>query len=364
MDTVSDPDISFDENGICNYYYQYQKANDPLPKTEEDGKARLAALAEKIRMEGSGKPYDCILGLSGGVDSGYIAWLVMQRGLRPLAVHFDNGWNSGVAERNIQNILRHTGFEYRVIQMDSAEYRDIQLAYLRASVVDIEAPTDHAIFTTLFKLAAKHGIKYALKGTNHQTECTMPRTWNFSKMDHVNIKSIHKRFGRLPLKTFPLMDAKMKRMDMRIKGLQGVPLLHCVPYSQQRAKEIIRQEFEWEDYGGKHYESIWTRFYQGYILPVKFGIDKRKAHLSDLIFGGEITKEEALRQIAKPSYDAGQLEADKELVLSRLGLSENEFETIMQAPVRSHHDFDYEMPIDKRYPILKPLKKIYRAFRS
>ncbi len=364
MDTIADPDITFDEKGISNYYDAYKKANATLPQTEEEGRNALEAIADKIKTEGKGKPYDCIMGLSGGVDSTYVAYLAKKLGLRPLAVHFDNGWNSEIADKNIANVIKHLGFDLHTEVMNAEEYKDIQLAYLKASVVDIEAPTDHAIFTSLFKLAGKHGIKYILSGTNHQTECTMPESWNFSKRDHVNIKAIHKAFGKVPLKTFPLMDVKMKRYDMKVQQLQSISLLHYVPYNKKVVKELITKELGWQDYGGKHYESVWTRFYQGYILPEKFKIDKRKAHLSDLIFGGQITKEEALEELTKPIYDPEQLEEDKKLVFEKLGLSESEFKEIMHLPIRSHYDFDYEMPVDERYPILGPVKKVYRSIFS
>jgi len=363
MDTIADPNITFDDHGVCNYYHEYQIKNGSLPQTEEEKEKAFQCVVEKIKQNAAGRKYDCILGVSGGVDSSYIAWLAKQAGLRPLAVHFDNGWNSDIADENVKNIIRHTGFDLVTISMDGDEYRDIQLAYLKASVVDIEAPTDHAVFTTLYKIAGRHGIKYILSGTNHQTECTMPKSWNFSKRDHVNIKAIHKQFGTLPLNTFPLMDFCMKRFYMKKHALESISLLHFVDYNKEEAKKVIASGFGWKDYGGKHYESIWTRFYQGYILPVKFNIDKRKAHLSDLIFGGQMTKEEALAELQKPVYDHAQLAEDKKFVLKKLGISEKQLDEMMEAPTRSHYDFDHEMPIDQRYPFLKPVKKLYRAFK-
>lgn len=361
MDTIADPDITFDDKGISNYYYEYIAKNKTLPQTEDERHEQLHRLVEKIKAAGNGKPYDSIMGISGGVDSTYVAYLAKQHGLRPLAIHFDNGWNAAIADENIQNIIQHTGFDLKVVKMDGAEYRDIQLAYLKASVVDIEAPTDHAVFTTLFKIAMQHGIRYVLKGTNHQTEATMPKSWNFNKLDHINIRAIHKQFGTIPLKTFPMMDTKMKRWDMKKHALEGISLLHYTRYNKEEAKEKIKKEFDWKDYGNKHYESIWTRFYQGYILPVKFHIDKRKPHLSDLIFGGQMTKEAALSELEKPPYVPEVLESDKKIVFDRLGLDEDSFQKIMKTPQRSHYDFDYEMPLDKRYPLLKPVKKLYRT---
>lgn len=360
MDTISDPDIKFDEKGICNYYYAYKKAEAEKVIAGEEGKRKLDEIAAKIKETGKDQAYDCIMGLSGGVDSTYVAYLAKQLGLRPLAVHFDNGWNSELSVMNIQNIVSKLGLDLFTYVINWEEFKDLQLSYLKASVVDIEAITDHAIFATLNRIAGEKNIKYILSGTNVQTENTLPKSWIFPKTDHINIQAIHKKYGTVPLKTFPFMDAKVKRYYQNVKGVQSISVLNYTDYNKQTVKELIQKELGWRDYGGKHYESIWTRFYQGYILPTKFNIDKRKAHLSDLIFGGQITKEEALEELSKPIYDPAQKKIDFEFVLKKLGLSENEFENIMRLPARSHYDFDYEKPIDLRYPILKPVKFIYR----
>jgi N-acetyl sugar amidotransferase len=360
MDTIADPDIVFDEQGICNYYFEYKKAYAEKVVQGEAGKKKLEAIAAEIRAAGQGKAYDCIMGLSGGVDSTYVAWLAKQLGLRPLAVHFDNGWNSELSVMNIENIVGRLGLDLHTYVINWDEFRDLQLAYLKASVVDIEAITDHAIFATLYRLAGEKNIKYILSGTNVQTENTLPKSWIFPKTDHINIQSIHKAYGTLPLKTFPFMDAKVKRYYQKVKGVTSISILNYVDYNKKAVKELIQRELGWRDYGGKHYESVWTRFYQGYILPAKFRIDKRKAHLSDLIFGGQMTKEEALAELEKPIYDPIQFKTDYEFVLKKLGLTDAEFKAIMALPPRSHYEFDYEKPIDERYPVLKPFKFIYR----
>lgn len=361
MDTIADPDIQFDEKGISNYYYEYKKAYAEKVYEGSVAREKLNEIVHKIKEAGKNNSYDCIMGLSGGVDSTYIAWQAKKLGLRPLAVHFDNGWNSELAVMNIHNIVQKLDIDLFTYVIDWNEFRDLQLAYLKASVVDIEAITDHAIFATLYRLAGERNIKYILSGTNVQTENTLPKSWIFPKSDHINIKAIHKQFGTLPLKTFPFMNAKVKRYYMEAKGLKSISLLHYLPYNKKEVKALITKELEWRDYGGKHYESVWTRFYQGYILPAKFKIDKRKAHLSDLVFGGQITKEEALAELEQPVYDAAQLKQDYAFVLKKLGLTEADFEALMQLPQRSHYEFDYEMPVDKRYPFLKPVKKIFRA---
>ena len=360
MDNISDPDIIFDEKGISNYYYAYKKAEAEHVFTGELGQQKLEALAGDIKAAGKNKPYDCIIGLSGGVDSTYVAYIAKQLGLRPLAVHFDNGWNSELSVMNIENIVSKLGLDLFTYVINWEEFKDLQLAYLKASVIDIEAITDHAIFATLYRLAGEKNIKYILSGTNVQTENTLPKSWIFPKTDHINIQSIHKAFGKVPLKTFPFMDAKVKRYYQKVKGVRSVSILDYSLYNKQAVKELIQRELGWKDYGGKHYESIWTRFYQGYILPTKFKIDKRKAHLSDLIFSGQITKEEALAELAQPNYDAAQQKIDFEFVLKKFDLTEQEFTAILLAPPRSHYDFDYEKPIDIRYPILKPIKYMYR----
>lgn len=364
MDTIADPDIRFDENGICNYYYEYQAAAEKfLFKNEAEGWQKLTHIATAIKEEGKGKPYDCIMGLSGGVDSTYVAYLAKKLGLRPLAVHFDNGWNSELAVKNIENIVQKLEFDLYTQVINWEEFKDLQLAYLKASVVDIEAISDHAIFASLYRIAGEKNIRHILSGTNVQTENTLPKSWIFPKTDHINIKAIHKKFGTVPLKTFPFIDAKVKRYYFAVKKLSSTSVINYVPYNKQKVKQLITDELGWRDYGGKHYESIWTRFYQGYILPTKFKIDKRKAHLSDLIFSGQLTKQQALAELEKPIYNEMQFKEDYDFVLKKLGLRDEDFQKIMLLPPVSHYAFDYEKPLEKRYPVLKPIKKIYRSIK-
>lgn len=360
MDNIANPEITFDDKGVCNYYYEYKTAEKNSVLTGEAGRKKLEDIAATIKKAGEGQPYDCIMGLSGGVDSTYIAWTAKQLGLRPLAVHFDNGWNSELAVQNIENIVNRLGFDLFTYVINWDEFKDLQIAYLKASVIDIEAITDHAIFATLYRLAGEKKIRYILSGTNVHTEQTLPKCWVHPKSDHINIKSIHKKYGTVSLKTFPFMDAKVKRYYQQMLGVQSVSILNYLDYNKKHVKDLIQKELGWRDYGGKHYESIWTRFYQGYILPTKFNVDKRKAHLSDLIFGGQITKAEALEELNKPIYDAAQQKMDFEFVLKKLGFTREEFDALMKMPPHSHYDFDYEMPLDQRYPLLKPVKFIYR----
>ena len=356
LDTVDDPAMRFDELGRCHYYHEYVQAEREHVHTGEQAEEILARIVDRIRRDGRGRPYDCIMGLSGGVDSTYLAYVAKQLGLRPLAVHLDNGWNSELAVKNIENIVSRLGIDLHTHVIDWEEFRDLQLAYLKASVVDIEVLTDHAILAILMRVAGQRGIKHILSGTNVVTEQVLPRHWIYQKSDHVNILAIHRQFGTRPLRTYPLLDTKAKKYHAIVRGVRSHSLLNLVPYRKQDVKLVIQNELGWRDYGGKHYESIFTRFYQGYILPVKFGIDKRKAHLSNLIFSGQMTKAEALADLAVPIYAPEQLRDDTTFVLKKLELSPEEFSLLMAQPPRAHTDFECERPLYDRYPVLRPLR--------
>lgn len=365
MDTIADPAIRFDEQGISNYYYEYQEAEKKHVFKGEAGETELKRIISAIKEAGKGKKYDCITGVSGGVDSTYLALMAKKFGLRPLIVHFDNGWNSELAVKNIENIIGKLGFDLYTLVVDWAEFKDIQLAYLKASVVDIEAITDHAILGTLYKLAAENGIKYILSGSNIVTEHVLPSNWIWNKGDAKNIKSIHARYGKVPLKSYPFFSSRDFLYYKKVKGIESISLLNFMPYNKNEVKKTIIDELEWRDYGGKHYESVFTRFYQGYILPVKFGIDKRKAHLSTLIFSGQMTKEEALEELKLPIYDPMQLQTDLDFVLKKFNLSMEEFEALMNLKRHEHRDFDYEKGnIWEKYPILKPIQKLRNFIRK
>ena len=365
MDDIADPNISFDDKGVCNYYYEYFEKEHQHVKKGKEGADFFQKKINEIKQAGKNKPYDCILGLSGGVDSSYLAYLAKKEGLRPLVVHFDNGWNSELAVKNIETIVSLLGFDLYTYVINWEEFKDLQLAYLKASVIDIEVITDHAIAATLYQLAAKHKINYFLSGYNIVTEAILPKAWVFSKQDAENIKDIHKHYGTVPLKTFPMLTMAKKRYYSMLMNVESVPLLNYVDYNKNKVKDLLQKELNWKDYGGKHYESIWTRFYQGYILPEKFKVDKRKAHLSTLICSGQITKEEALEELKQPIYNANQLEEDKEFVLKKLGLSENQFNKLMALSPHPHTKFKTESnSYFEKYPILKPLKGIYSSLKQ
>ena len=365
MDNIVDPDIRFDEKGVCNYYYDYKKAEHESVFTGKSGHQKLNKLVDQVKKDGIGKPYDCLIGLSGGVDSTYVAWLVKQLGLRPLAVHLDNGWNSELAVMNVENIITKLEFDLYTLVVNWEEFKDIQLSYLKASVVDIEVVSDHAIFATMYKLAKEKNIGYIISGTNVVTEYIMPPSWLYKKMDFTNLKDIHRQYGSVKLKTYPTFDFVKHVYYSAVLKLTPVSILNYVPYNKKEIKEIIKKELDWRDYGGKHYESLFTKFYQAYILPEKFKIDKRKAHLSTLICSGQMTKEEALKELEAPIYPAADLKQDKEYVLKKLGLSESAFEAIMQTPPRKHEDFKTDTRLKERYMnLLRKTEKVRRLLKS
>jgi N-acetyl sugar amidotransferase len=365
MDNIADPDISFDEKGVCNYYYDYKEAEKGGVLRGESGEAKLRQLSEAIKANGRGKPYDCLIGLSGGVDSTYVAYLVKQLGLRPLAVHLDNSWNTELAVMNIENIISKLNIDLITLVVNWEEFRDIQLSYLRASVVDIEVVSDHAIFATMYKLAREKNIGYIISGTNIVTEHIMPPSWLYKKMDFANLKDIHRRYGKMKLKTFPSFDFKKYVYYSAVLKLTPVSILNYVAYDKKEIKKLITKELAWRDYGGKHYESLFTKFYQAYILPEKFKIDKRKAHLSTLICSGQLTREEALRELEQPLYPEQELKQDKEYVLKKIGLQEDEFEFIMQTPPRRHEEFKTDTHLRQRYMrLLQRTQKIRQALKG
>ena len=367
MDSHDDKLITFDSKGVCCHCQKYFKEEPFFVFKGKEGELKLAETIEKIKEDGKGKQYDVIMGLSGGVDSTYLALKCKEWGIRPLAVHFDNGWNSELAVKNIENIVRKLSLDLYTYVINWEEFRDLQIAYFKASVIDIEVPTDHAIFAAMYKLAGQNNIKYVMSGNNFVTESFLPESWIHNKFDEVNIKNIHKKYGSIPLTTFPFMDSKVRRYYIDIKGIKRVTPLNFLPYDKAEVKKEIQEKLDWKDYGGKHYESIFTRFYQGYILPTKFGVDKRKAHLSNLICSKQITKAEALEELKKPCYDNDQMLEDKEFVLKKLGFSEAYFEELMKMPPQDWRIFGEEKPLYKRFPILKiflPLITRWRRYRN
>lgn len=365
MDTT-DPDIVFDADGVCHYWHEFQKLKAAFPDAITRQK-QLENVVGQIKASGRDRPYDCLLGLSGGVDSSYLAHLAKELGLRPLAVHFDNGWNTELAVSNIEQLVTRLGYDLQTFVMDWDEFRDLQCAYFKASVVDLEVPTDHMILGALHQIAAKRGIKYILSGTNIATEWLLPRRWYYSKFDLENLKAIHAAFGTRPMRHLPALGVWQRAYYEQVMGIKSATLLDLVDYNKQKVKEFLINNLGWRDYGGKHYESVFTRFYQGHILPTKFGIDKRKAHLSQLILSDQMTRDQALRELQQPTYDEDLQQQDKAYVAKKLGFSLSEFENILNLPNREHAFYGTDLKARQLYMSLvktvKPLA-IWRRKKS
>lgn len=360
----SDPDIRFDADGVSNWWHDYHALLATRPDADERA-ALLEQYLETIKTDGRGKAYDCILGVSGGVDSSYLAYMAKEWGLRPLVVHFDNGWNDELAVANIETIVRKLGYQLQTFVMNWPQFRDLQRAYFKASLIDQDVPTDHMIFGALYRIAREHDIKYIMSGNNFATEWLLPRSWHYFKGDAVNLRAVHSRFGERPIDKLPVLSAWRRLYYEKVRLIQQVQGLELIEYRKTDAKSFLEKEFGWQDYGGKHYESVFTRFYQGYFLPTKYGVDKRKAHLSNLILNGEITRDEAIAELRRPTYEPERQAADKRYVAKKLGWSEVEFEEILNLPPALHESYATDAPqkrmIDAVSGIVQPFAKFGRA---
>ena len=337
MDTT-DPNIEFDDAGVCNHCHRYDRLVQRLIVPPADREQALARLAKEIRAGGKGKDYDCIVGVSGGVDSTYVAYLIKKLGLRPLAVHLDNGWDSELAVKNIENVLKKLEIDLYTHVIDWEEFRDLQLAFLRASTPDSEIPTDHAILALMHQTARKIGVRHIIAGFNVRTESHLPWAWSQGYLDYAYIRTVQRRFGTSRLRTYPHMG--FWKCHWYLAAQKVVSILNYIDYNKKNAMKILENELGWKYYGGKHYESIYTRFYQGYILPVKFGFDKRKTHLSSLICSGTITRHQALEELKGEPYPPALQQEDKEYVIKKFGLTAGEFEAIMALPIKRYEDYD------------------------
>jgi len=338
MDTT-DAEIFFDAQGNCNHCNEFFKLAPHYLYNGAQSDEALVKLVSKIKEDGKKSDYDCIVGVSGGVDSSYVAYLAKKLGLRVLAFHFDNGWNSELAVKNIENIVKKLEFDYQTWVVDWEEFKDLQVSFLKASVANAETPTDHAFLAATYRLCAKYNIKYILSGSNFATEGILPKSWGYNAKDVKQVKGIHRRFGRIPFKTFPILGFYREFYYTYIRKIKMIRLLNYVPYVKEEAMKTIQQDLGWVYYGGKHYESIFTRFFQAYYLPVKFNFDKRKAHLSTLICSGQISREEALEEMKKEIYPPDLLSSDLAYVSKKLGVSEVEFNSILNAPSKSYSDY-------------------------
>lgn len=338
MDTT-DPDIFFDAAGVCNHCHRYEEISSQRLIPPEQRRHRLAQLVAEVKTAGQGKPYDCVIGVSGGVDSTYVAWVVKDLGLRPLAVHLDNGWNSELAVANIEKTLNKLEIDLYTHVIDWEEFRDLQISFLKASTPDGEVPTDHAIFALLYKIAAKQGLKHIITGTNVISEAILPEKWGYGYFDWSYVKDVHRRFGSERLSTFPRFSLLNLFYYVFVRRIRMVSVLNFIDYNKQQAMEVLQNQLGWVYYGGKHYEFIYTRFYQAYVLPRKFGIDKRKAHYSNLILSGQMTRSEALDAMKAPAYPDDLLEEDRQYAIKKLNLDARSFEEIMALPRKTFLDY-------------------------
>ena len=360
MDT-SDPDIIFEADGTCNHcnlaLFRLKRINDV---TAEQRSEALKKLVEEIKTCNRDKKYDCVIGISGGVDSTYLAYRIHGMGLRPLAIHVDNGWNSELSLTNMKSLAEKIGIDFKIITPNWDEFKDLQLAFLRASVPDIEVPTDHALNAILRWTTAEHGLKYLLMGTNTGTESILPDAWSQGGLDWRYIQSIHQQFGKRKITSITHASA-FDFIDFEfIHQVKDINILDYMDYSKNEAMNVLQNDLGWQYYGGKHYESIYTRFVQGYILPVKFNFDKRRAHLSSLIAAGEMTRGQALEEIKICDYPEELMKSDRELVLEKLELTIDEFEDIMRQPPQKFDNFKSNKHMTKVNRILLRFYKSYK----
>lgn len=338
MDT-SDPAIQFDALGHCNHCTRYFARVAGEVKGGAEGVLALEAIVERIRQEGRGKDYDCIAGVSGGVDSTFVIYKLKQLGLRPLAVHFDNGWNSELAVANIKNALDRLKIDLHTDVVDWEEFKDLQMSFIKASVPNCEIPTDHGITATLVKATRMAGTRYVINGSNVVTEGILPISWVYYSHDLHHIRAIHRQFGTAPLKTFPSISLASFTTRILAGRYRMVNLLNYIDYDKAAAVQTMKNELGWQYYGGKHYESIYTRWYQGYYLPTKFGFDKRRAHLSALVCAGQMTRIQGLAELERNPYADNDLAGDTDFVLKKFGISQETLQTLIAAPIRKHTDY-------------------------
>jgi len=341
MDTT-DSKITFDVKGVCDHCSTYYK--DILPKwhTDERGENALSEIIDKIKKEGEGKEFDCIMGMSGGIDSSYLLYVMKEQfGLRPLVFHVDAGWNSQIAVNNIERLIDGLGLDLYTDVINWEEIKDLQLAFFKSGVSHVDTPQDHAFFATMYKFASLHKIKYILTGGNYSTECVRnPLEWMYYQSDSIQLKDIHKQFGTRPLKTYPVTNILWHKVYLPyVKGIKLIRPLDFVPYDKDAAMQLLVDKFGYQKYPQKHFESRFTRFYESYWLPQRFGYDTRKVQYSSLILTGQMTREEALAKLAQPGYDKETIHQDFEFVANKIGISVDELQSYMDMPKLTYKDY-------------------------
>jgi putative aminotransferase len=342
MDTT-DPNITFDDQGQCDYCNNFEQVIKPNWHTDARGEAELAKLADKIRADGKGKDFDCIIGLSGGLDSSYVAYVAKEKmGLRPLLYHVDAGWNTDQAVGNIEKLVDGLGLDLFTDVVNWEEMKDLQVSFLKAQIPDQDLPQDASFFSSLYKFARKHKIKYVVTGSNYSTECCRePEEWGgYLGIDKTLFNDIHSRFGKLSLKTFPLLDILVyKGIYQHLLGMEVAKPLNIVPFLKKDAEDELERRFGWKRFQHKHHESRFTRFFEDYWLPRKFGFHKRRAHFSSLIMTGQMTREQALERISRPEMDEHFLTQEFEFVANKLGLSVDELKEIFEGDNKTYRDY-------------------------
>lgn len=342
MDT-SDPRIQFDEQGVCEYCNNFKDVIQPSWNTGEKGTTELSSLAEEIKAEGNGKKHDCIIGLSGGLDSSYVAYVAVKKmGLRPLLYHVDAGWNTDDAKHNVKAIADGLNMPLHIETINWEEMQDLQLAFLKSQVPDQDFPQDIAFFSALYKYARKNKIKYVITGANYSTECCRePEEWGaYPGIDKRLIMDIYQKFGNNKLNTFPMIDVFMyKIIYQRLLGMKIIKPLNLVPYIKADAEAELAELFGWRPFQHKHHESRFTRFYEDYWMPHKFGYHKRRAHFSSLIMTGQMTRDEALERISKPELSEEMLKQEFDYVAARLGITSLELQEIFEGENKTYKDY-------------------------
>lgn len=342
MDT-SDPYIVFDENGISDYYNNFKKSIEPNWHTDKIGYNELMAEAEKIKKEGKNQDFDCIIGLSGGLDSSYALYVAKEiMGLRPLIFHVDAGWNTDKAVGNIEKLVNGLGLDLYTEVINWEEMKDLQVAFFKSQVADQDMPQDIAFFSGLYKFAKKNKIKYVLTGGNYSTECCRePEEWGaYPGIDKTLIMDIHSKFGKRELKSFPIVDIFSYKIYYKyVLGMKVFKPLNLVPYNKKEVEDLLFEKFGWEKFQHKHHESRFTRFYEDYWMPRKFGYEKRRAHFSSLILTGQMTRDEALDRISRPELDEKFLEKEFEYVAHKLDLTVAQLQEIFEGENKTFYDY-------------------------
>lgn len=341
MDTT-DTKITFDKGGICDHCTTFYRDIQPNWHTDEYGRKQLEVELERIRIDGRGRDFDCIIGMSGGIDSSYLTHLAKcELNLRPLVFHVDAGWNSQIAVNNIERMVDGLGLDLYTEVIDWSEMRDLQVAFFRSGVPHVDAPQDHAFFATMYRFAEEHNIKYILTGANYSTECVRnPIEWMYYQSDSIQLRDIHARFGQHPLKRFPITSILRHKIYLPfVKRIRVARPLNYLPYTKVEAVELLEKDYGWQPYPQKHFESRFTRFYESYWLYKRFGYDTRKVQFSSLILTGQMTREEALEKLQHPPYDEEMIQHDLEFIATKLALTVEELNSYMDLPHKTYRDY-------------------------